>query len=209
MTFSFDVETVPLDGTDPVLDDDGHDLRALSPFTGRIVVIAGWDDEKKRGVCMTHDERMTATPTIPDFTLYTFATEHDLLASWWSLCAKQRRFATFNGNGFDVPFLLGRSVVNGVGVHRPLYTAKPWDDVHVDVCDRLKVGYKGRPSLDLVCRALGVPSPKNGGIDGSLVGEAWAGNLRAEVATYCCRDVTALANVLAAYDGAMGARVAW
>lgn len=206
MTLSFDIEAVPLDDTEPLLNDEGDDTRSFSPFTGRVVVISAWDDEAAAGVCLTHD--VGGTVHANGYTHINFLSEKGMLEKWWSICSRQRRFATFFGNGYDNPFLLGRSVVNGVSVHRPLYLAKPWEDTHVDVCDRLKVGFKGRPTLDLVCRALGVPSPK-GGIVGAQVAEAWATGQRVDVAEYCCRDVTALATVLAAYDASMGQRVSF
>lgn len=211
MTLSFDIETVAR--TD--LDDETIaalvkgkteeeargilDRLALSPFTGRVVVIAMWDDEKDTGICLANDG--LAVAELPEgFVLATYADERALLTHFWAMASKRRRFATFNGSGFDVPFLVGRSLALDVTIHRPLIETKPWEDLHVDLMQKLSAGSRNRPSFDIVCRALGVPSPKTGGIEGSEVGAAWADGRRAEVAAYCCRDVRALVDCLAKWD---------
>lgn len=222
MTLSIDIESI---GEDPSTLDDrlrarltAHDKAgeesaldrlALSPFTGRVVVIAAWNDVKEMGACLTvgAPEARNALPAF--WTHRDYATEAEMLRVFWASCKRHSRFASFNGIGFDLPFLLGRSIACGVAVHRPLYVAKPWEDTHIDLCERLKCGYRGRPSLDIVCHALGAPSPKDGGIDGSQVGHAWDNGRRGDVAAYCCRDTKALADCVAAYDESMGAREVW
>ncbi len=206
MTLSFDLETIALDDAiivAPSDDTEAEDRRALSPFTGQAVVVACWNNDINEGACLTVGLAKADLPR--GFVHVSCETEHDLLTKFWKICSRQRRFCTFNGLGFDVPFLLGRSVVLGVPVHRPLYMAKPWEDTHVDLCDRLKTGFRGKPSLDLVCRALGVPTPKSD-ITGATVGAAWTDGRRADVAAYCCRDTFATASVLNAYDAALGSR---
>ena len=44
-----------------------------------------------------------------------------------------------------------------------------------------------------LCRALGIPSPKDGGIDGAGVFDAWLAGRCAEIAAYNLRDAVATA----------------
>lgn len=213
MTLSYDIETIALD-----LDDDTRaaivkraeksrkpddtrdplDGLALSPFTGRVVVIACWDDVKGAGVCLTSDG--VAPALLPQgFLLKAHDDERAMLETFWRICSRQSRFATFNGLDFDHPFLVGRSLALGVTIDRGQLDTKPWEDKHVDLMQKLSLGYRGRPNLDLVCRQFGIPTPKSG-IDGSEVGKAWADGRRDEVAAYCCRDTYALAQCLARWD---------
>lgn len=213
MTLCFDIETVGLD-----LDADQRaalikkawkekertgeevdpfDSLGLSPFTGRVVVIAAWDDEKQAGVVLTDNIGPMGEPT--GWKQKDMSDEAAMLIAFWSVCSRQRRFCSYNGAGFDIPFLIARSVVHGVKVHKPFLNAKPWEDLHIDLAVKLTPGMRGRGGFDLTCRALGVPSPKDG-IDGSQVQAAWDEGRKAEVAAYCCKDVTALARCLAKYD---------
>ena len=56
-------------------------------------------------------------------------------------------------------------------------------------------GFGGRVSLDALCRALNVPSPKEGGIDGSKVYDAWMAGQHDQIAAYNMADVVATAAV--------------
>lgn len=89
---------------------------------------------------------------------------------------------------FDLPFIIKRSVVNGVnpGVrpsmrrfqNQPIFdTMKEWS------CWGRNV------SLNDVALALGLISPKNYGINGSQVYDAWCKGRDEEIALYCMRDV--------------------
>jgi 3'-5' exonuclease len=98
-----------------------------------------------------------------------------------------------NVSGFDLRFLVQRYIVNGIVppfVIRRAAQAKPWDS---DKCFDTMVqwsGVKGSISLDKLCMALSIPSPK-GGLDGSKVWQAVQDGRIVEVAEYCERDVEA------------------
>jgi DNA polymerase III epsilon subunit-like protein len=52
-------------------------------------------------------------------------------------------------------------------------------------------GFGGRISLDRLCRALGVSSPKAEGVDGSAVLDIWLAGEHERIARYCAADVRA------------------
>jgi predicted PolB exonuclease-like 3'-5' exonuclease len=101
-----------------------------------------------------------------------------------------------NVAGFDLRYLAQRSIVNNIRPHRVIAAAsqaKPWES-HV-VYDTMVqwggTGAKPGGSLDKLCRALSVPTPK-GDITGATVWDAVQAGRIADVAAYCARDVAAV-----------------
>lgn len=96
---------------------------------------------------------------------------------------------------FDVPYLWRRCVVNGVRVPRwlPPPTARVGKDY---ACTMLMwAGHGGRISFDSLCKVLGVPSPKDNGMDGSRVYDAWLAGQYHDIAEYNARDAAAVSIV--------------
>jgi len=93
---------------------------------------------------------------------------------------------------FDLRFLVHRYMVNGVKPHkiiRMAYQVKPWDtDIVYDTMTQW-AGVKERVSLDKLCRALNIKSPKEDGIDGTKVWDYFQAGRLAEIEEYCARDV--------------------
>lgn len=98
-----------------------------------------------------------------------------------------------NVSSFDLRFLVQRFIVHGIKppmVIARAAQAKPWEsdkvfDTMVQWC-----GVGSRVSLDKLCMALGIPSPK-GELDGSKVWQYVQDGRIAEVAEYCKKDVEA------------------
>jgi predicted PolB exonuclease-like 3'-5' exonuclease len=98
--------------------------------------------------------------------------------------------------GFDLRYLTQRSIVNNVRPHRVIAAAaqaKPWEleRVYDTMVQWGGTGAKPGGSLDKLCRALSVPTPK-GDITGATVWDAVQAGRIAEVAAYCARDVEAV-----------------
>jgi hypothetical protein len=96
---------------------------------------------------------------------------------------------------FDLGFLWRRCVVHGV---RPSFALPgPMARVGKDyACTMLAwAGFGGRVSLDALCRALGLPSPKDNGMDGSKVFDRWLAGHTATIELYNLADVTMLREV--------------
>lgn len=102
-----------------------------------------------------------------------------------------------NVSSFDLRFLMQRYIINGI---RPPFVikraaeAKPWESEKVFDTMVQFSGVGNRISLDKLCLALSIPSPK-GDMDGSMVGQAVADGRIIEVAEYCKRDVSATKEV--------------
>lgn len=96
---------------------------------------------------------------------------------------------------FDLRFLVQRHIVNGVRPHFIIAhaaQAKPWeqDKVYDTLAQWAGNGAKAGGSLDKLCKALSIPSPK-GAIDGSKVWDFVKAGEIVQVAEYCAKDVAA------------------
>lgn len=96
---------------------------------------------------------------------------------------------------FDLGFLWRRCIVNRVRL--PFKVPAPSARAGKDYGDTMLAwaGYGNRVSLDALCRALGIPSPKDGGMDGAGVFDAWQAGRCEEIAAYNLRDAVATAEV--------------
>ena len=103
-----------------------------------------------------------------------------------------------NVSAFDLRFLHQRSIVNGIRPHITLAraaSAKPWESDKVfDTMVQWTGSANVRASLDKLCKALTIPTPK-GDITGATVWDAVQAGRIADVAAYCAGDVAATREV--------------
>lgn len=184
---------------------DESKVMGMSPWFGKVVSLAIGDGDAPPG-----EQRVTvlAVPPPsreagpwPDWLRP--VSEPELLAAFWTLAAAADCVVSFNGRSFDVPFLVGRSLVHGVSAHADLlsgsrYAVRP----HLDVCQALTGGERtiGPGSLEVVCWALGIQSPK-GEMDGSMVATAYEKGQIERIAEYNAHDVRATTAVYQALRG--------
>lgn len=175
-----------------------RDLReglGFSPFTGSIVAISLYDVERAQGAAYYISE-MEEEYEEGDFVLRSLS-EKRMLELFWEGARSYDTFVTFNGRGFDVPFLMVRSAVHGVRPTRDLmegrYLYQQKHTRHVDLQDQLSWygAMMRRPSLHIVARAFGLESPKVDGISGDDVAELFNAKKFRDIAAYNIRDVRA------------------
>lgn len=102
-----------------------------------------------------------------------------------------------NVANFDLRFLIQRSIVHGIRPHPVISRsamAKPWESEKIfdTMIQWGGAGAKQGGSLDKLCKALSIPSPKGGDITGATVWDAVKAGRISEVAEYCKRDVEAV-----------------
>lgn len=184
---------------------------ALSPFCAKIVciglsIIQGNDDNwtvEKEGALVL-DETMAngiqRKETVESGLALSYCNEGTMLASFWKILQHYQHIClvSFNGRGFDAPFLMLRSGVYHIRPSRNLMNGTKWNyRDHTDLADELSYfGYQTsgplrRFNFDFYARAFGIPSPKGEGIDGSKVGDFYNEGRIEEIAEYCMRDVRA------------------
>lgn len=172
----------------------------LWPFTAQVVCVAMLNAETARGqVLYLADDFEDAGAEGAAVKFIPCAEEAELLSSFWQVAVKYEHIVTFNGRGFDVPFVYLRSALLNVSI-----TRKDWlgyrfqTEPHCDLAEQFTFyGVSGREgaarrfNLDFYCKAFGIESPKSQGVTGMDVNRLLAEGRYREIAQYCLRDVEA------------------
>lgn len=173
---------------------------SLWPFTGQVVCIAMLNAESCRGqVLFTAEDFEDAADQAGPVEFVPCADEIELLTAFWDVAKHYEGVVTFNGRGFDVPFIYLRSAVLNVPVSRKDWLGYRYQiEPHCDLIEQLTFyGVSGREgaarrfNLDFYCKAFGIDSPKSHGVTGMDVGQLMNEGRFREIAEYCLRDVQA------------------
>jgi len=175
---------------------------SLWPLTAQVVCIAMINADTARGqVLFVAEDFADDSAEGGPVEFVPFVDEIEMLTAFWDVAKHYESVVSFNGRGFDVPFLYLRSALLNVGISR-----KDWlgyrfaTEPHCDLAEQLTFyGVSGREgaarkfNLDFYCKAFGIESPKSQGVSGMDVAAMFkAGHFR-EIAEYCLRDVQATA----------------
>ncbi|MBU6402320.1 MAG: ribonuclease H-like domain-containing protein [Verrucomicrobia bacterium] len=171
----------------------------LWPLTAQVVCVAMLNAETSRGqVLFTAEDYETEDDAGP-VEFVPFADEAEMLTAFWDVAKHYESVVTFNGRGFDVPFLYLRSAVLNVPISRKDWLGYRFQcEPHCDLLEQLSFyGVSGREgaarrfNLDFYCKVFGIESPKSHGVTGLDVNRMLAEGRQREVAEYCLRDVQA------------------
>jgi len=107
------------------------------------------------------------------------------------------KVVTFNGTGFDIPFLRWRMAVNGIDNCRPdIFSSysRYARGVHIDLYNYLtefgtSTRWKGGQTLDFFCRVFDIDIPDNSGISGRDVPALWAKGKTAPIIKHMKADL--------------------
>ncbi len=155
---------------------------SLWPFTGEIVAICLYNPETEKGRTYfqapafakdTADKpNSKIEPFVEDDIEYETATEKEILEKFWEHIKNYNQFITFNGRGFDCPYIMLRSAVLKVKPTKNLMPNRYYSDIHLDLLDQLTFyGAFRKFSLDFYCRSFGIPSPKIEGVSGEKINQ--------------------------------------
>ncbi len=172
----------------------------LWPFTAQVVCVAMLNADTARGqVLFTAEDYEADAAEAGPVEFVPCADEVELLTAFWDVAQHYDTIVTFNGRGFDVPFLYLRSAQLNVPITRKnwlgyRYAVEP----HCDLAEQLTFyGVSGREgaarrfNLDFYCKAFGIESPKSHGVTGMDVNTLLADGQYRAIAEYCLRDVQA------------------
>jgi hypothetical protein len=172
----------------------------LWPFTAQVVCIAMLNADSARGqVLFTAEEYVADAAEAGPVEFVPCVDEVELLTAFWDVAQHYDAIVTFNGRGFDVPFLYLRSALLNVPISRKNWLGYRYQiDPHCDLAEQFTFyGVSGREgaarrfNLDFYCKAFGIESPKSHGVSGLDVNDMLAAGQFREIAEYCLRDVQA------------------
>jgi hypothetical protein len=177
--------------------DSAKDEMGLSPLTGEIVSIAIYDVEREAGAVYFQAPESEKPIFFEENGIkYQSMTEAEILKTFWDIAQKYKEFITFNGRGFDAPFMAIRSAIAGIAPSVDLmegrYLYQQRGVKHLDIYDQLTFygASSKKGSLHLFCTAFDIPSPKTGG-GGDEVGHLFKEKKYEEIARYNMGDVIA------------------
>ncbi len=173
---------------------------SLWPFTAQVVCIAMLNADSLRGqVLFTAEDFEEDAAEGGPVEFMPCADEMELLTAFWDVAKHYDEIVTFNGRGFDVPFLYLRSAVLNVPISRKNWLGYRYaTEPHCDLAEQFTFyGVSGRDgaarkfNLDFYCKAFGIDSPKAHGVTGMDVSTLMAEGKFRDIAEYCLRDVRA------------------
>ncbi len=181
------------------------ELMSLNPLTSQVVAIgmlyvASPEAEPQGFIYSNCKGEETDEGTFSDGTIWRTMSEQEMLVKWWEGLTRQNyHLVSFNGRGFDCPFLMLRSAALRIKPSVNLMSGTKWRyDNHTDLQDELAFyGFSGglgpfkRFNFDFYCKSFGIESPKGEGLTGKEVPEFFEQGRHREIAEYCMRDVHA------------------
>jgi DNA polymerase elongation subunit (family B) len=207
----FDIETAHLEDADipPALVEklqDPEDSEAwreklgLYSLSASVITIALLNPDTGRGEILydnRHGELNNLTLPEGDQAAMFGGDEAATLEHFWDRIGHYHRVVSYNGRGFDVPFLMQRSLIRQVRISRNLMPPRfNLRGSHLDLAEVLSQFRATRPyGLEAWTQAVGLSSPKEGEVSGAGVGDAFHAGQAKEIAEYCMRDVVATAGL--------------
>ena len=164
----------------------------FSPLTGEIVAIGMLNPDTGRGVVYYQSPEVRQEPLEEEGIEYVADTEPGILRRFWETVRHYDQMITFNGRGFDAPFLLLRSAIHKIQPTKELMPNR-YSLSHCDLIDVLTFygAVRRKFSLHMWCKAFGIKSPKEEGVTGHEVPELFRQQQYLTIARYCVGDLYA------------------
>jgi len=164
----------------------------FSPLTGEIVAIGMLNPDTGNGAVYFQSPEVLQEPLKEDGIEYIADTEAGVLRRFWEAVKHYDQIITFNGRGFDAPFIMLRSAVHRIKPSKELMPNR-YNLSHVDLLDQLTFygSVRRKFSLHMWCRAFGIKSPKEEGVTGHEVNDFFKQQQYLAIAKYCVGDLYA------------------
>lgn len=176
--------------------DEAIRYTSLYPFTAKIISIGIYDLEKEKSYVYYESEEKEEWQNEEKNIFYKGVSEFEMISSFWKIVDSVDKVVTFNGRGFDVPFINLRSAILKIRPSKNLMTNRFDKKLHIDLLDQLTYfGIIRKFNLDFYCHAFGIQSPKSHGISGMDVKNLYEAGKIKDIAIYCGEDIFATANL--------------
>jgi hypothetical protein len=179
----------------------------FSPLTGEIVSIGVLENGSQKGAVYFQAPGRKLKETEKNGIKFKPCTEKEILENFWKVAEHAEEFITFNGKSFDVPFMMIRSAIHKIRPSKNLMSNRylslqKMGAKHVDLLDQLTFygAVFKRPNLHLCCRAFGIKSPKEDGVDGNEVAGLFNKKEYKKIAEYNLQDLYSTAELYNYWD---------
>lgn len=181
--------------------EDAKKRLSLYPFTGEVVTIGMLNPETGKGRVLFQNQGGKSEKFEEQGVIYESGSEQEILEKFWAIVKTYDQVITFNGRGFDMPFLLIRSAMHKLRATKNLMGYRYSAREHCDLLDQLTFyGAVRKFSLDFYAKSFGIRSSKEEGVDGSMVGELYRAGKYLEIARYCARDLNTTKELFEYWD---------
>ncbi len=173
------------------------DELGFSPLTGEIVAIGILDVDTNKGAVYYQAKDAAALESEEYGIKYGPMSEEAMLNRFWTLATQCDEFISFNGRGFDAPWINMRSAKYKIKPTRDLmdgrFLYQQKNCRHVDLQDQLSYygAVQRKGSLHLWCRLFDIKSPKAEGVNGDEVTQMFNDGKCLEIARYNAADLRA------------------
>lgn len=173
----------------------------LYPTTAQIITIGMLNPDTNHGKILFQSEPKVDETTADGAVRFISGTETELLTQFWQDLVHYEQFITFNGRGFDCPFLMLRSAMLEVQPTRNLMPYRYDSKIHCDLLEQLTFyGALRKFNLDFYCKSFGIESPKSHGITGLDLKGLFEQKRYKEIAEYNLGDLKATAELFRRWD---------
>ena len=167
---------------------------SLYPTTAQILAIGMLNPDTNHAKILFQAEPERSERSTDGNVQFISGNEKQILEEFWIDIAKYRQFITFNGRGFDCPFLMLRSAILQVQPTRNLMPYRYDASVHCDLLEQFTFyGAFRKFNLDFYCKSFGIESPKAHGVTGLDMKMLYDAKRYREIADYNLRDLLATA----------------
>ena len=174
---------------------------SLYPTTAQVIAIGMLNPDTNHGKVIFQAEERIDTFSEDEQVQFVSCSEEEILRQFWNDVTRYDQFVTFNGRGFDCPFLLLRSAILRIKPSRNLMPYRYEPSIHCDLLDQLTFyGATRKFSLDFYCKSFGIESPKSHGITGLDLGRLFGEKRFRDIADYCLGDVRATAELFRRWE---------
>jgi DNA polymerase elongation subunit (family B) len=183
--------------------EEAKNRTAVYAIFGIVCAIGAFDVGTKSGFVLSLSSK-EITPEKENFTYKTFASEKELLEEFWKITPSYEDFVTYNGDGFDFPYLMIRSGVNRVKM--PFEIKKWGSDKSIDLANKIR--QNGRSfQLEMLCKAFGINNPKAAGVHGGDVSALYNAGEFNKIADYVARDAMATTELYLIWKNYMSGQI--
>ena len=164
----------------------------LLPISGQIVSIAMLNPETNQGKVYFQALKGKIENYSKNNIEYIVKPEKEILENFWQDIKYFDLLISYNGRGFDAPFIIFRSIFYNIKPTRNLMPNRYYKNEHLDLMDQLTFyGAFRKFSLEVLCEFFKIKNPKDEGVSGLAITELFNKKEYKKIAEYCMRDVIA------------------